>query len=49
MVAYARFVFCLHNVLPQWKELGIFVTKPITNFKMAVEKIDRFHEKKFHE
>ena len=31
------------------KELGIFVTKPFTNFKKAIEKLDEhFHGKKFH-
>ncbi len=31
------------------KELGIFVTKPFTNFKKVIEKLDEhFHRKKFH-
>ena len=46
---FCKFCVLFPKCTPTMKELGIFVTKPFTNFKKALEKLDEhFHGKKFH-
>ena len=46
---FCKFCVLFARCTPTVKELGVLVTKPLTNFKKAVEKLDEhFHGKKFH-
>ena len=45
---FCKFCVLFAKCTSTMKELGIFVSKPFTNFKKAAEKLEHFHGKKFH-